>query len=119
MANYYTIVTPECSVPATAEEAAELDALLTDDDGESCHGFSAIYEGGDLHLVAETSGAWDELPNTALVAYGRLIAKAGRTGVEFGAAFTCDKLSPGSHGGTSFRIMADGRIVDCEKVWPE
>ena len=121
MANYYTIVTPEDGLPCTRRAyLAIVDALLKAQDEEMVdHGFTAKHRDGKLYLIAEEAGAWHLLPAQVLKDIGTLIAKVKRTHWEFGAAFTCSALRAGSHGGTAFRILADGTIRNRRCVWDD
>ncbi len=117
--NYYTIVAPERGLPCSQEDAQEIQRLLDEaSDQDDLHGFQFTHEGGEGYLVAEEVGSWSLLPDALLEKVGALIAKAGLEYLEFGAAFTAGRLVPGSHGGTAFRIYADGTVVERIETWP-
>lgn len=61
----------------------------------------------------------EEFPDAFWKAFGALLEKEGIEYMEFGVAYTCDKLIPGSHGGTSFRITKDGNVVHPIISWPD
>jgi hypothetical protein len=120
MANYHTIVTGEKGIPCTPKEAEELDAELERAQIHEHHGFSFKREDGPEglgYLEADENGTWSELPEKALKKIGELIARQEWPYLEFGAAFTCSRLIPGSHGGTAFRIYPDGTMVDRVEIW--
>ena len=121
MPNYNTIITPEAGLPCTKDEADAIGERLRQawEDGEDrFHGFTTSYEDGQLYLEAEESGTPGELPDDVLTQIGGLITRAGLPYLEFGSAFTCSRLVPGSHGGTAFRIYPDGSLVARVEVWP-
>jgi len=115
--NYNTIVTPEEGLPCTKQEADEIEECLGVGEDDELHGFTVDFEDGLMYLVAEESGSWSQLPAEALEKVGALIRKAEKPYWEFGAAFTASRMVPGSHGGTAFRIMADGTVVDRTETW--
>ena len=120
MSDYYTIVVPEDGLPCTEQEFDAIMADLQDAedaDGNEPHGFAIILEAGLFFLYAEVSGEWDNLPETARAKIGALIKADEREFWEFGVAFTASRLLPGSHGGTAFRIMADGSITSPRIMW--
>ena len=118
--NYNTIVTPEVGLPCTADEAVTIQRFLKPRrSGNDEHGFQFTYMNGMGYLEAEQSGQWEAIPIRALVAIGALIKKAGLPHLECGAAFTAERLMPGSTGGTAFRILPSGRIVQRVETWPE
>ncbi|OFV94792.1 MAG: hypothetical protein A3H28_03045 [Acidobacteria bacterium RIFCSPLOWO2_02_FULL_61_28] len=117
MANYYTIVVPECGLPCSRTAADHIAQLLDTADGP--HGFTVDYKNKQLFLIADESGWWDWLPEAALQAIGQLIVKAKMPYWEFGVAYTCSRLIADSHGGSNFRIMRDGRITTRTCRWPE
>jgi hypothetical protein len=117
MPNYNTIVTPAVGLPCTEGEANDIGAWLAEVAATSC-GFVFLFEDGLGYLEAEESGEWAELPAEALARIGTLITRAGLPYLECGVAFTCSRLLPGSHGGTAFRILADGTLVDRIETWP-
>ena len=99
MANYNTIIVPESALTVSADVAERLEALL--------------------HLQAPESGTVDDLPTKFLVAFGEELRKLGLPFLQFDVAYTCSRLIPGSHGGTRFRIMADGEVVWRTETWPD
>lgn len=122
MPNYNTIITAEAGLPCTKEEADAIGERLRaawEDGEDKFHGFTVSYEDGQSFLEAEESGTPGELPEDVLKQIGALIARAGRPYLEFGCAFTCSRLVPGSHGGTAFRIYPDGSLVDRIEMWPD
>lgn len=126
MANYYTIVTPNQALPCTAEEANAIRLALLD--GYDCHGFTFNYFPplrdepfagvGEGVLCAEEMADLSELPDDALAMIGDLITRVGLPWLQFGVAHTCSKVRVGSHGGTSFRILASGTIEEPALIWP-
>lgn len=119
MANNYSIVTAEDLIPCGSEDGKLLEQIFSMD-GPDYHGLSAEYcaDYGGVFIFAEECGNVDELPEHALAMIGKLLKKANLPYIEFGVAFTCDKIRPGSHGGTRFRIDDEGRIVDPILTWP-
>lgn len=115
--NYNTIVTPEVGLTCTAEEADEICDLLAESE-DDLHGFTFVFQDGQGYLEAEEVGTWSALPQAVLQKVAALLVRAGLPYLEFGAAFTAGRLVPGSHGGTAFRLMADGGIVERIETWP-
>lgn len=128
--NYNTIVTPEEGLPCSKKEADAITILLEEEDpADDCEssGFQFVFEPpafgvgrrGMGYLEAEEYGTWDALPDAVLRRIGKLIARAGKPYLECGVAFTGSRMRVGSHGGTAFRIYADGSIVNRIESWPE
>lgn len=118
MANNYQQVMPEKELPCTKEEAEEIVQALEVDEDDDHHGFEFDWEGGHGYLLANESGNWDELPEAALKLVGKLIAAQGWPFLEFGVAWTCDRMRVGNFGGTKFRILPDGTLEHPQMLWP-
>jgi hypothetical protein len=117
--NYNTIVTPQQPLPCTPDEAVQIQRLLTQAEENEPHGFRFLVESENGYLEAEETGNWDSLPDDVLDLVAGLIKRASLEFLEFGVAFTAGRMVPGSHGGTAFRIYADGSIVNRVETWPE
>ena len=122
MANNYTTHTAEESVPCSAEDLAALRALLAqtdeEDDGDGPHGMAIDGETEAYLYCDDESSNASALPERFLKKFGEVLTKAGKPWLEIGYAHTCDKASPGSHGGGSCRIYPDGTLVYPKIVWP-
>lgn len=120
MANHYSIVTAEDMIPCSKEDGELLEQILATD-GPDFHGFSAEYypDAKGVFIFAEECGCVEDLPESAFEHIAKLLKKSELPYIQFGMAFTCDKVRPNSHGGTNFRINDKGQIIDPILTWPK
>lgn len=119
MTNYASPATAEIAVPMSEDEFNGLGEMLARAGEEDrFHGLSSEWDGGGGYFYAEEGLSIEELPEDFLKTLGGYLTRASLPYLEFGVAYTCDKMRPGSHGGTFLRIMPDGSIAAPELVWP-
>jgi hypothetical protein len=131
--NYYTDITAEKALKCSLEEALELMKLLTPNEptkvdggealtathGDSCLSAEYYPKEQEIYFFAENYGDSSAIPDEFIARLGALLTKLGLPHLEFGVAFTGDRHDPGSHGGTCFRISAEGRMVEPKLAWPK
>jgi hypothetical protein len=122
MTDYLTTVTADQGLEVTEEEYKALKAALEadnqDDAYRQCGQWGIDYGDGKVYIFAKFGeGWWAGLPCAFLALLGALIAKNGLAYLEFGEAFTCDKLRMGSNGGTIFRVRSDGTVWEPAITW--
>lgn len=89
-------------------EGEDLDGI----DVESCIQVEYV-DGEGVFLFVEDYFCDDDLSENICSAIGRFLKSVGQEYLEFTYSGTCTRVMVGSHGGGSFRIYADGRLV-----WP-
>ena len=115
MANYFIHISAQDTLTATPEEYAALKASLEgalDNSG----GYEVHYLDGRVFVVGYFHEG-DTYPPEFLRLLGKLIEKNGLPYLEFGEAFTCDRLRVGSNGGGYFRIRTDGSSWEPKITW--
>ena len=98
---------------------AALDAANNDEADESRQlgNWESDYSDGNVYIFGVFQHGWRELPAALRVLLGTLIAKNTLNYVEFGVAIVDWKPSAGYHGGTYFRIRADGSQWEPKLTW--
>jgi hypothetical protein len=124
MANSYTHMTARETISCSEEdferlkEEIEIARIRADEEGTNGSDLEVSLYEGQLHAFTDY-GAFDaeEIGECVLKQLGLIISKAGKTFWLWDYANSSDKLRPGSHGGGSLRIMADGSLEWPTVVW--
>lgn len=118
MANNYTMLTAEKTVPCTQEQFDKLQAALQAcENNEECINTGIdmeLYDECEVYIFGEYGADPDTLSDEFLGLLGKLLRAAGMEYLECGIAWTCDKMRMDSHGGTSIRFYPDGQLVWAE-----
>jgi hypothetical protein len=122
MANNYTLCTANEVIPCSTQDYLELHELLSaHEDNDTYPGFDLEYDedAHTLYMFTEdgNSSVPDDLSSKFLDKFGEILTKAELQFLEFGLAYTCDKMRVGTHGGTSFRICSTGTLEWAKIVW--
>ena len=121
MPNYYTSATAEKAIPCTQLEFETFRRILgsSDEDADYFHGFECEQHGEEIYFFSEEETSEDVLPDEFFDALGQLLTRLSLPHLEFGVSYSCSKNAPGSCGGSSFRIMANGSLVYEQRTWPD
>jgi len=124
MADFFSTMAATQIVPSSRIDFENLDRVIQaareSDDGFNIESsIQAEYiDGEGVFLFVEDYFCDDDLSDDICSAIGRLLHSAGQEFLEFSFSVTCTRLMVGSHGGGSFRIYADGRLVWPNLTWP-
>jgi len=129
--NYHIDFTAEEAVPCSIQKFEEVNNLFNELKEDFPILLYMSLENGELYICGE-NGTLDVLLSDEnlnkngqekgkefLTKLGEVIAEADLRYLDFGVAFSCDKLAPGSHGGTAFRLYLDGSIKYRSEFWEE
>lgn len=124
MANSYTHMTARETISCSEEdferlqEEIEIARIRADDEDTNGSDLAVSLDEGQLHVFTDYgSFDADEIGASVLALLGRIISKAGKPFWLWDYANSSDKLRPGSHGGGSLRVMADGSLEWPTVVW--
>ena len=128
MADYFTVITAEESIDCSKEDYDRLydvfEPIGEDEDGyefeQSQLTLNYSAERKSLYIYGEEGNANEEhITPEGLKVLGEIIQKAGKEYLEFGVGSYCTRPRPGSSGGYSFRVYADGTLRYPKQVWDD
>jgi len=119
MANNYSQCAALTDLKCSEIEFDELFNLLYLDEDNEPHGFALEYDdrGKSAYMYAEEYMNTENLPSKFLEQLGNIIDNNKLEYLEFGYAYTCDKMRMGEFGGGYFRIASNGEIIFPTLTW--